>query len=85
MFVIAKRDATDYPVENQSTCSVSQLEIPEQHVPIFFEGLAAPGGTGNTGIKINQVFFTGWVMTYFAVHMRGKASGKIHMETLLLT
>lgn len=39
---------------------------------------------GNLGIKITDLFFTDWVMTYFAVHMRGKMSGKIPTDPVLL-
>jgi len=63
---------------------VNQLELPEEHVAIFSEGLAAPGDKGNIGIKINEVFFTNWVMTYFPVHVSRKVSRKTQMDPLLL-
>lgn len=82
-FLQVMRDAMDYLVKNQPPCSVNQLEVPA-HVAIFFDGLAAIGDRANTGIKIEEVSFTDWIMTDFVVHVRGKVSGEIPMDPLLV-
>lgn len=82
-FLQVMRDAMDYLVENQPPCSANQLEVPA-HVAVFFEGLAATGDRANTGIKIEELSFTDWIMMDFVVHMRGKVSREILMVPLLV-